>query len=156
MTNRDIISTHTGDISFLLQGIEYIHKSGINYHGELNSRNILIDNHWVLKLSKFGLKTLREKDEVRRLGGNKLNCKYKKSINSIRSLTSTVVPSCFSVCMLKWVMLPKMKVLDFLLKGFERFVPENDSVALHRTLKVYNRKRLRPITCPKLIKFMTN
>ena len=44
--------------------MEYIHKSNIGFHGDLSSKNTLIDAHWVLKLTKFGLHTLREKDEV--------------------------------------------------------------------------------------------
>ena len=48
------------------QGLEYIHKSSIGYHGNLTSQNTLIDGHWVLKLTKFGLNTLKEKDEVKR------------------------------------------------------------------------------------------
>lgn len=45
--------------------MEYIHKSSIGYHGNLTSQNTLIDGHWVLKLTKFGLNTLKEKEEVR-------------------------------------------------------------------------------------------
>ena len=44
--------------------MEYIHKSSMGYHGNLTSQNTLIDGHWVLKLTKFGLNTLKEKDEV--------------------------------------------------------------------------------------------
>ena len=42
-----------------------MHKSSIGHHGNLTSQNTLIDGHWVLKLTKFGLNTLKEKEEVR-------------------------------------------------------------------------------------------
>ncbi|XP_063683153.1 atrial natriuretic peptide receptor 2-like isoform X3 [Bolinopsis microptera] len=50
-------------ITDMVKGVEYIHKSNMGYHGNLTSQNTLIDGHWVLKLTKFGLNTLKEKDE---------------------------------------------------------------------------------------------
>ncbi|XP_063683158.1 atrial natriuretic peptide receptor 1-like isoform X8 [Bolinopsis microptera] len=51
-------------ITDMVKGVEYIHKSNMGYHGNLTSQNTLIDGHWVLKLTKFGLNTLKEKDEM--------------------------------------------------------------------------------------------
>ncbi|KAL5268108.1 hypothetical protein ACHWQZ_G002086 [Mnemiopsis leidyi] len=51
-------------ITDMVKGLEYIHKSSIGYHGNLTSQNTLIDGHWVLKLTKFGLNTLKEKEEM--------------------------------------------------------------------------------------------
>eukprot|EP00116_Pleurobrachia_bachei_P002806 sb/3463068/ len=51
-------------ITDMIKGLEYIHKSSIGFHGDLSSKNTLIDGHWVLKLTKFGLHALREKDEM--------------------------------------------------------------------------------------------
>lgn len=38
-----------------LQGLQYIHKSPISYHGYLNASTCLIDINWVLKLTLYGV-----------------------------------------------------------------------------------------------------
>ena len=42
------------------QGVQYLHRSALSVHGRLNSSNCLIDSRFVLKLTDFGLHTLRE------------------------------------------------------------------------------------------------
>ena len=37
----------------------YLHLSPIEYHGNLKSSNILIDNRWTCKISDFGLRNFR-------------------------------------------------------------------------------------------------
>ncbi|RNA44483.1 retinal guanylyl cyclase 2 [Brachionus plicatilis] len=39
----------------LCRGMRYIHHSSIKYHGNLKSRNCVVDSRWVLKLTDFGL-----------------------------------------------------------------------------------------------------
>ena len=51
----------------LVKGLMYIHRSAIEYHGNLTSSNCLVDDHWTLKLSDFGIRSLR-----RTLGDNVL------------------------------------------------------------------------------------
>jgi len=43
------------------QGMEYIHKSPLKFHGRLKSTNCLLDSRWVIKISDFGLGRLRQK-----------------------------------------------------------------------------------------------
>jgi serine/threonine protein kinase len=38
--------------------MRYIHHSPLKYHGNLKSRNCIVDSRWVLKLTDFGLPTL--------------------------------------------------------------------------------------------------
>ena len=40
----------------ILQGLRFIQNSAVRYHGNLKSRNCVIDSRWVLKLTDFGLK----------------------------------------------------------------------------------------------------
>lgn len=44
----------------------YLHNSDVNVHGKLRSCNCLIDGRFVLKISDFGLRTLRTPHEVLR------------------------------------------------------------------------------------------
>ena len=39
--------------------MEYLHSSSIGYHGNLKSTNCVVDSRFVLKLTDFGLKSLR-------------------------------------------------------------------------------------------------
>ena len=45
----------------LSQGMEYIHKSPLKFHGRLKSTNCLLDSRWVVKITDFGLGRLRQK-----------------------------------------------------------------------------------------------
>jgi len=42
------------------QGMEYIHKSPLKFHGRLKSTNCLLDSRWVVKITDFGLGHLRK------------------------------------------------------------------------------------------------
>ncbi|GMT34541.1 hypothetical protein PFISCL1PPCAC_25838, partial [Pristionchus fissidentatus] len=42
----------------MLKGLEFLHSSQINYHGALTPNNCLVDSHWILKLSGFGMPRL--------------------------------------------------------------------------------------------------
>lgn len=45
---------------FYLQGLRFIQGSPIRSHGNLKSRNCVIDSRWVLKLTDFGMPGFRE------------------------------------------------------------------------------------------------
>ncbi|XP_076308629.1 atrial natriuretic peptide receptor 1-like [Tachypleus tridentatus] len=45
-------------ISDIVEGLLFIHQSGILYHGRLRSKNCLIDTRFVVKLTEFGLRSL--------------------------------------------------------------------------------------------------
>lgn len=50
-------------VLLFLQGMAYLHNSDVNVHGKLRSCNCLIDGRFVLKISDFGLRTLRTPHE---------------------------------------------------------------------------------------------
>ena len=69
MTLQDILSDDRVqlDLMFkmalstdLVKGLMYIHRSAIEYHGNLTSSNCLVDDHWTLKLTDFGIRSLRQ------------------------------------------------------------------------------------------------
>ncbi|XP_063683413.1 atrial natriuretic peptide receptor 1-like isoform X3 [Bolinopsis microptera] len=41
------------------KALEYIHKSVLQYHGNLSSNSLGVDSHWVLKISDYGLRDFR-------------------------------------------------------------------------------------------------
>ncbi|XP_025088267.1 atrial natriuretic peptide receptor 1-like isoform X2 [Pomacea canaliculata] len=45
------------------KGLEYLHKTHINYHGNLKSSNCVVDSRWTCKLTDFGLPKLRAYDK---------------------------------------------------------------------------------------------
>ncbi|XP_062566572.1 retinal guanylyl cyclase 2-like [Saccostrea cucullata] len=47
-------------LSDAVRGLRFIQNSTIRYHGNLKSRNCVIDSRWVLKLSDFGMPGFRE------------------------------------------------------------------------------------------------
>ncbi|XP_039199384.1 atrial natriuretic peptide receptor 2-like [Crotalus tigris] len=47
----------------IAQGMAYLHHYRI-YHGQLKSRNCVIDDRWVCKISDYGLKSYRKEDSV--------------------------------------------------------------------------------------------
>ncbi|KAK0415356.1 hypothetical protein QR680_011905 [Steinernema hermaphroditum] len=48
----------------ILQGLNYIHNSFLEYHGHLTSSNCLVDDRWQVKLSDYGLEGLRKADRL--------------------------------------------------------------------------------------------
>ncbi|GFS19973.1 guanylate cyclase, partial [Elysia marginata] len=48
----------------LNKGLEYIHKSAVNYHGNLKSSNCVVDSRWTCKLTDFGVPRLRAIDKA--------------------------------------------------------------------------------------------
>ncbi|XP_060604135.1 atrial natriuretic peptide receptor 1-like [Ruditapes philippinarum] len=47
----------------ICQGLDYLHKSSVRFHGNLRSSNCVIDNRWVCKLTDFGTQRLKPADE---------------------------------------------------------------------------------------------
>ncbi|KAM6473127.1 atrial natriuretic peptide receptor 2-like [Liasis olivaceus] len=47
----------------IAQGMAYLHQHRI-YHGQLKSRNCVIDDRWVCKISDYGLQSYRKEDSV--------------------------------------------------------------------------------------------
>lgn len=45
------------------QGMIYLHNSPLKLHGRLKSTNCVIDSRWVVKITDFGLRTLRKEEE---------------------------------------------------------------------------------------------
>ena len=51
-------------ITWVWQGLDYLHGSPIGHHGRLSSANCLIDNRFSVKLSDFGLYSLLAQEDV--------------------------------------------------------------------------------------------
>ena len=49
---------------FMFQGLEYIHKSSVHYHGNLKSTNCVVDSRWTCKLTDFGVANIREQEQA--------------------------------------------------------------------------------------------
>ncbi|GFN78509.1 guanylate cyclase [Plakobranchus ocellatus] len=49
----------TSIVQDLINGMAYIHDSKISVHGNLKSSNCLVDNRWTVKISDFGLDSLK-------------------------------------------------------------------------------------------------
>lgn len=50
--------------NLLFQGLEYIHKSEVNFHGNMKSSNCVIDSRWTCKLTDFGVPSLKAKERA--------------------------------------------------------------------------------------------
>uniref|UniRef100_A0A914W7U8 Guanylate cyclase n=1 Tax=Plectus sambesii TaxID=2011161 RepID=A0A914W7U8_9BILA len=49
-------------IKDIAAGLEFMHSTFLHFHGNLTSRTCLIDDRWQIKLSDFGLKTIRSSE----------------------------------------------------------------------------------------------
>ncbi|XP_076365959.1 atrial natriuretic peptide receptor 1-like [Tachypleus tridentatus] len=50
-------------VNDIVEGMSFIHDSSISYHGKLKSSNCVIDGHFVVKLTDFGLRSLLLQDQ---------------------------------------------------------------------------------------------
>ncbi|GMS94295.1 hypothetical protein PENTCL1PPCAC_16470, partial [Pristionchus entomophagus] len=48
----------------IVHGLEYLHSSFLQCHGNLNSSTCLVDDRWQVKLSDYGLRSIRMRDKV--------------------------------------------------------------------------------------------
>lgn len=45
-------------LNYNFQGLEYLHKSHLQVHGNLTTRNCLVDSRWTVRLTDYGLQSL--------------------------------------------------------------------------------------------------
>ncbi|XP_061182968.1 atrial natriuretic peptide receptor 1-like [Saccostrea echinata] len=66
---RDILSNDSFTLNWefraslicdIIQAMDYIHSSNVKYHGHLTSMNCVIDSRFVLKVTEFGIQSLRD------------------------------------------------------------------------------------------------
>ncbi|XP_062606122.1 atrial natriuretic peptide receptor 1-like [Saccostrea cucullata] len=66
---RDILSNESFKLNVefcislicdIIQAMEYIHSSSIKFHGHLNSQNCVIDSRFVLKVTDYGIRSIRD------------------------------------------------------------------------------------------------
>lgn len=50
-------------IFLYLQGMTYLHSSEARSHGNLKSTNCVVDSRFVLKITDFGLHSLRDEED---------------------------------------------------------------------------------------------
>ncbi|KAF8371069.1 hypothetical protein PRIPAC_77498, partial [Pristionchus pacificus] len=48
----------------IVHGLDYLHSSFLQCHGNLNSASCLVDDRWQVKLSDYGLRSIRMRDKV--------------------------------------------------------------------------------------------
>lgn len=69
---RDVLSNHDIRLDWgfryslardLAQGMDFLHHSDMQWHGRLTSSNCLIDSHWVLKVTDFGLHQFKQGEQ---------------------------------------------------------------------------------------------
>ena len=56
-----------------LQGMKYLHNSPVKFHGNLTSRHCMIDNHWVVSITDWGLNKFKAGQERIYTDTNKTN-----------------------------------------------------------------------------------
>ena len=61
-----------------LQALAYLHSSEIRSHGNLKSSNCVVDSRFVLKITDFGLQSLRGREES---SGDDSYAYYKSELN---------------------------------------------------------------------------
>ncbi|PAV86471.1 hypothetical protein WR25_07960 isoform A [Diploscapter pachys] len=52
----------------IIAGMDYLHSSAVGSHGRLKSTNCLLDSRWMVKLSSFGLRQMRQEENPIREG----------------------------------------------------------------------------------------
>lgn len=53
-------------INSLVDGMIYLHESFLSFHGDLKSSNCLVNSNWKLKISGFGIQSLRQLSSTHR------------------------------------------------------------------------------------------
>ena len=53
------------NIITFLQGMQYLHRVDIKFHGHLTSCNCVVDSRWVLKITDHGLREFKSPNEQR-------------------------------------------------------------------------------------------
>uniref|UniRef100_A0A914QNF1 Guanylate cyclase n=1 Tax=Panagrolaimus davidi TaxID=227884 RepID=A0A914QNF1_9BILA len=61
MIGQNFTGAYVRDI---IKGLDFLHSSPIKYHGGLTINNCLIDSHWIVKLSGFGINRLLYKWKI--------------------------------------------------------------------------------------------
>jgi serine/threonine protein kinase len=51
-------------ISDIVEGMSFIHESSLDFHGRLKSTNCVVDSRLVVKLTDFGLRTIRNESTL--------------------------------------------------------------------------------------------
>lgn len=52
----------------IVAGLTWIHESSIDFHGMLTSKKCLLTDRWQLKLTDFGLRSFRTRDQYSKMG----------------------------------------------------------------------------------------
>ena len=70
-------------IFLLLKGMKYLHKTEIKSHGNLKSANCVVDSRWVLKITDFGIQTVRKLPEAPDNKSTEQNRRSKSCLNFV-------------------------------------------------------------------------
>ncbi|VDK29230.1 unnamed protein product [Gongylonema pulchrum] len=85
------------EISEMLSGLDAIHNSILGYHGHLTSKNCLLDDRWLTKISDYGLRTIRMAD------------KREKKGSTSAFILSTIKVALTDVCQMRTDIPPKIQ-----------------------------------------------
>ena len=56
----------------VFQGMKYLHNTAVKFHGNLTSTRCVIDSHWVVKITDWGLHEFKAGQENTNLHPNKM------------------------------------------------------------------------------------
>lgn len=106
-------------ISDLLNGLEYLHKSSVKFHGELRSTTCMITTNWRLKLSGFQVQHLR-----RSLGEYEQKNLTFKELEGLIYSAPEVLENCYKRSTLSYETLKLADIYSFAFVIYEMFVGE--------------------------------
>ena len=56
----------------VFQGMKYLHNTAVKFHGNLTSTRCVIDSHWVVKITDWGLHEFKAEQENTKKHPNKM------------------------------------------------------------------------------------
>ncbi|XP_046854845.1 speract receptor-like isoform X3 [Xenia sp. Carnegie-2017] len=97
LANSDITLDHRFVLSLvydIAKGMSFLHNSEIKSHGNLKSSNCIIDNRWVLKITDYGIPTIRSR-QLRYMGPNNEEKKFRELLWKAPELLRDTDPPLF-------------------------------------------------------------
>ena len=85
--------TNSPLIAIFLQGMKYLHNTAVKFHGNLTSTRCVIDGHWVVKITDWGLHEFKAGQENTKKHPNKMYAgAFKVCSVGLMFITKSVLP----------------------------------------------------------------